>query len=86
LDEEEFIDEVAGTLGTYATANQYSVGALKARLKQKNLLIGKLESQVATAEVNARDEVKKGIEQSRAVDQYEIKRLNSDLEQMRQSA
>jgi hypothetical protein len=31
--EEEFTDEIAGTLGAYATANQYSVGTLKAQLK-----------------------------------------------------
>jgi hypothetical protein len=86
LEEEEFTDEVAGTLGAYAMTNQYSVGALKARLKQKNLLIGKLEARVATTEANARDEVNKGIEQSRVADQQEIKRLKSDLEQMRQSA
>jgi hypothetical protein len=80
LEEEEFTDEVAGTLGAYAMTNQYSVGALKARLKQKNLLIGKLEARVATIEANARDEVNKGIEQSRAADQQEIKWLKSDLE------
>jgi hypothetical protein len=28
--EEEFTDEIAGTLGAYATANQYSVGTLNA--------------------------------------------------------
>jgi hypothetical protein len=68
LEEEEFTDEVAGTLGAYATTNQYSVGTLKARLKQKNLLIDKLEARVATTEVNFRDEAKKGIEQSRETD------------------
>lgn len=31
--EEEFTDEIAGTLGAYATTNQYSVGTLKAQLK-----------------------------------------------------
>jgi hypothetical protein len=31
--EEEFADEIAGTLGDYATTNQYSVGTLKAQLK-----------------------------------------------------
>ena len=42
LEEEEFADEIAGTLGAYATTNQYSVGTLKERLKQKDLLISKL--------------------------------------------
>ena len=31
MKEEEFADEIAGTLGAYATANQYSVGTLKAQ-------------------------------------------------------
>ena len=69
MEEEEFTDEVAGTLGAYATTNQYSVGTLKALLKQKKLLINKLEAQVATAEVNARDEANKGFEQARVTDQ-----------------
>jgi hypothetical protein len=33
MKEEEFADEIAGTLGAYATYNQYSVGNLKAQLK-----------------------------------------------------
>jgi hypothetical protein len=31
--EGEFAEEIAGTLGDYATANQYSVGTLAAQLK-----------------------------------------------------
>jgi hypothetical protein len=31
--EEEFTNEIAGTLGAYATTNQYLVGTLKAQLK-----------------------------------------------------
>jgi hypothetical protein len=84
--EEEFADEIAGTLGAYATANQYSVGTLKAQLKRKNLLISKLEAKVATAEANARDEVSKSLEQARIADLQEIEKLRSDLEQVRQSA
>jgi hypothetical protein len=85
LEEEEFVDEIAGTLGAYTTTNQYSVGTLKARLKQKNLLIRKLEARLATTEANARDEANKGFEQARVTDQQEIERLKSDLEQMHQS-
>jgi len=33
VEEEEFVDAIAGTLGAYATANQYSVKTLKAHLK-----------------------------------------------------
>jgi hypothetical protein len=31
--EGEFVEEIAETLGAYATANQYSVGTLMAQLK-----------------------------------------------------
>jgi hypothetical protein len=40
LEEEEFTDEIEGTLGAYATTNQYSVETLKARLKKNDLKIG----------------------------------------------
>ena len=73
-------------MGAYATANQYSVGTLKAQLKRKNFLIGKLEAKVATTEANARDEVRKSLEQARIVDLQEIEKLRSNLEQVRQSA
>jgi hypothetical protein len=71
LEEEEFTDEIAGTLGAYATTNQYSVGTLKERLKQKDLLISKLQTQIAAVETNARNEAYKDLEQTRAVDQQE---------------
>jgi hypothetical protein len=56
-------------LEAYETTNQYLVGSLKARLKQKNLLIIKLEARVAMTKVNAKDEVDKGFEQDRVTDQ-----------------
>jgi hypothetical protein len=84
LEEEEFTDEIAETLGAYATTNQYSVRTLRAHLKQKNLLINKLEAWLATTKTNAREEANKGFEQARVTDQQEIERLKSDLEQMNQ--
>ena len=84
--EKEFTEEIAGTLGAYATANQYSVGTLMAQLKQKNLLINKLEAKVATAEANVRDEVNMSLKEARIVDLREIEKLKFDLEQVRQSA
>jgi len=70
--EEEFTNEIAWTLGAYATTNQYSVETLKAQLKWKNLLISKLEAKVATAEANVRDEVSKILEQAQIADLQEI--------------
>jgi hypothetical protein len=42
LEEEKFTDEIMGTLGAYATTNQYSVGTLRRRLEHKHQLINKL--------------------------------------------
>jgi type II restriction/modification system DNA methylase subunit YeeA len=58
---------------------------LKERLRKKDLLIRKLQTQIATIETNARNEAYKKFEQTRIIDQQEIKNLKSDLEQMQQS-
>jgi predicted Mrr-cat superfamily restriction endonuclease len=84
--EGEFAEEIAGTLGAYATTNQYSIGILTAQLKRKNLRISKLEAKVATAKANVRDKVSRSLEEARTTDLHEIKKLRSDLEQVRQLA
>jgi DNA repair exonuclease SbcCD ATPase subunit len=86
MKKEEFATQIAGTLGAFATANQFSVGSLKEQLNRKNRLIRTLEAKLATTEENARDQVNTGLEQARAADQKEIERLRSDLEQIHQSA
>ena len=55
MKKEEFMTEIAGTLGAYATTNQFSVGVLKYQLKQKNRLIKTLEAKLATTEEAAKD-------------------------------
>jgi len=62
LEEVDFVEEVAGSLGAFATANQFSVGNLKERLKQKELPISQLQSQIKTVEKNVRNEINKGFE------------------------
>ena len=39
-DDSEFMKEVAGSLGAFATANQWSVENLAEKLRQKILLVG----------------------------------------------
>jgi len=85
LEEVEFYDEIAGTLGDYATMNQYSVGTLKERLKQKYMLIRKLQNQIAAVETNVRNEAYKDLEQARAANQQQIEQLKSNLKKMHQS-
>ena len=80
MKEEKFAEEIAGTLGAYAIANQYSVRTLTAQLKRKNLLISKLEAKVATVEANVRDEVSNILKEARTTDLCEIEKLRSDLE------
>ena len=78
---EEFATEIAGTLGEYATTNQFSVGVLKNQLKRKNRLIKTLEAKLATAEEVVKDQVNTWIEQARMADKKEIELLKAKLEQ-----
>jgi hypothetical protein len=48
LEEVDFVEEVAGSLGAFVTTNQFSVGNLKERLKQKDLQISQLQNQMKT--------------------------------------
>jgi hypothetical protein len=66
LEEVEFVEEVVGLLGDFATTNQFSVGNLKERLKQKELLIIQLQHQMKTVEKNVRSEINNGFDQIRA--------------------
>jgi hypothetical protein len=72
LEEVDFVEEVAGSLGDFTTTNQFSVGNLKERLKQKDLLISQLQNQIRTVEKNVQSEIDKGLEQYRASDKQEI--------------
>jgi hypothetical protein len=86
MKKEEFATRIAGMLGDFATANQYSVESLKEQLKWKKCLIKTLEAKMATTEAFSRDQVSTGIEQARATDQNEIELLESNLEQTQQAA
>jgi hypothetical protein len=78
---EQFMMKIAGTLGAYATGNQFSIGVLKKQLKQKNRLIKTLEARLATTAEAAKDQVSVGIEQARLADKGEIELLKTKLEQ-----
>jgi hypothetical protein len=80
MKKEEFATQIAGPLGAFAIANQYSVGTLKDQLKRKIHLIKTLEAKLATAEATAKDQANTGIEQARVADQKEIEWLKADLE------
>jgi hypothetical protein len=49
-DDTEFAKEVAGSLGAFATANQWSVENLAEQLQHKSMLVEKLQKQIHTTE------------------------------------
>jgi hypothetical protein len=77
---DEFATEIAGTLGAYTTANQFSVAALKNQLKAKNRLIKTLEAQIASAAEDAKSQASGAIELSQLADRKEIEFLKTKLE------
>jgi hypothetical protein len=81
MNKKEFATQIAGTLGSFATANQYSFGTLKDQLKRKNRLIKTLEAKLATTKAAAKDQVNATLEQTRIDDQNEIEKLKANLEQ-----
>jgi hypothetical protein len=82
LEESELTKEMVGSLGAFATTNQWSVENPTEQLKQRNLLISQLQNQIRTTEKNVKDKVNKGIEQARASDKQEIQLLKSSLDEM----
>jgi hypothetical protein len=77
---EQFATKIAGTLGAYASVNQFSVGLLKNQLKRKNRLIRTLKARLATTTENAKDQASVGIEQARLANKNEIEMLKTKLE------
>jgi hypothetical protein len=59
LEEEDFTTDVAGLLGDFATTNQFSVGNLTKKLKQKDLLVSQLQDKLKTVEKELRSEMNK---------------------------
>jgi hypothetical protein len=78
---EQFTTKIAGTVGAYASANQFSVGLFKNQLKRKNRLIRNLEARLAGATEIAKDQVSVRIEQARLANKNEIEMLKTKLEQ-----
>jgi hypothetical protein len=78
---EQFSTEIAGTLGAYASANQFSFGLLKNQLKRKNHLIQTLEARLTIATKTGKDQTSVGIEQARLADKNDIELLKTKLKQ-----
>ena len=78
---DQLATEIAGTLGAYASANQFSVGQMNLQLKRKNRLIKTLEARLASAIESAKSQASGEIELARLADQKEIEVLKTKLEQ-----
>jgi hypothetical protein len=85
LDDSNLAKEMAGSLGAFATTNQWSVENMVEKLKQKEILIGQLQNQIRTVEKNIRSKVNKGLEHDRASDRQEIQQLKSSLNEMQRN-
>jgi hypothetical protein len=82
----EFAKEVAGSLGAFSTANQWSVDNLTEQLRHKCLLVEHLQNQIYTTEQTIRNRMNQDFEQIRASDRQQIKQLQDNLELLHQSS
>jgi ABC-type phosphate transport system auxiliary subunit len=85
-DDSEFTKEMVGSLGAFATANQWSVENLVKQLKQRNLLIGQLQDQIMTMEQDVKNKMNRDFEQIRAYDRHQIQQLQANLEELHQNS
>jgi type II secretory pathway component PulC len=86
LEEEDFATDVVGSLGDFATTNQFSVSNLKEKLKKKHLLVSQLHEKLKTIEQEVRSDMNKCFEQIIFFDVQEILQLKSSLDEMNKNA
>jgi hypothetical protein len=77
---------MAGSLGAFATANQWSVENMVEQLKQRNLLVGQLQDQIMTMEHDVKNKMNKYFEQFIAYDRHQIQQLQSNLEEVHRNS
>ena len=82
LKEEYFTTEVVGSIGALATTNQFTVENMKARLRQRNLMIAKIQGQLMENEKRIEEGINKGLDQARVRDKKEIQSLKTSLSEM----
>jgi hypothetical protein len=85
-DDSEFAKEVAGSLGAFATANQWSVENLAEKLRHKILLVGQLQDQILTMEQTVKNKMSQDFEQIRAYDRHQIQQLRANLEELHRNS
>jgi hypothetical protein len=85
-DDLEFMKEVAGSLGVFATTNQWSVENLAEKLRQKILLVGQLQHQKLTMEQTVKNTMSRDFKQIRAYDQNQIQQLRANLDEIHRNS
>jgi hypothetical protein len=86
LDDTDFAREMVGSLGVFATTNQCSVENLVEQLKQRNMLVRKLQDQMITMEKEVRNQMNKDLEQVRVSDRHQIQQLKTNLDELYQNS
>jgi ABC-type phosphate transport system auxiliary subunit len=67
--------EVGGSLGAFATANQWNLDNLVEQLRQKILLAGQLQDQILALEHTVRNKMGQGFEKIRSHDRHQIQQF-----------
>jgi hypothetical protein len=82
----EFAKEVAGSLGAFATANQWSMDNLIEQLRHKCLLVEKLQNEIYNTEHIVISRMNQNFEQIKTSHQQQIKHLQDNLYLLYQSS
>ena len=85
-DDLEFMKEVAGSLGAFATTNQWLVENLVEKLIHKILLVGQLQHQKLTIEQTVKNTMSRDFKQIRAYDQNQIQQLRANLDEIHRNS
>jgi hypothetical protein len=84
LEEEDFATEIAGSMGSMATTNFFTMGKMRTRIKKSDKIIAQLQEQLKNVEENIREEMSKILEKIRAVKRLEVQLLKTSLDEMSQ--
>jgi ribosome-binding protein aMBF1 (putative translation factor) len=85
-DDTNFAKEVAGSLGTFATTNQWSVENLAEKLQHKSMLVEKLQNKIHTIEQTVQNRMSRYFEQIRAYDKQQIQQLQSNFDELQNNS
>jgi ribosomal protein S19 len=85
-DDSEFAREMVGSLGAFATTNQWSVENLAEQLKQRNLLVEKIQNKIHKIEQTFQNRMIRDFEQIRAYDKQQIQQLQANFDELQRNS